>query len=113
MSDTKLDRILFYYSGWQPSYVEYGTEIEFRESLPKSSDYSNDHRFKFAAVDVLMRDASNDTVADLFTKGSHHKNLSVPFVTLNLFHQSHGHRDILLNANYIVIFRNSRDRAQI
>lgn len=50
---------------------------------------------------------------DLFTKGSHHKNLSVIFITQNVFHQGRGQRDISLNSNYIVIFKNPRDRAQI
>ncbi|CAH0403841.1 unnamed protein product [Chilo suppressalis] len=47
------------------------------------------------------------------TKGSHHRNLSVIFITQNLFHQGKGQRDISLNANYIVIFKNPRYRSQI
>jgi len=49
---------------------------------------------------------------DLFTKGNHHKNLSVIFILQNLFHQGRGQCDISLNTNYIV-FKNPRDRAQI
>ena len=50
---------------------------------------------------------------DLFTKGSHHKNISVMFITQNIFHKSTHSRDISLNASYIVLFKNPRDRAQI
>lgn len=113
MTDVPFERILFYYSEWQPGYTEYGDKIEFREGLPQSADYSNDIRPKLVVIDDLMREASNNTVVDLFTKGSHHKNLSVIFITQNLFHQGHGQRDISLNANYIVVFKNPRDRAQI
>ena len=113
MSDTKFDRILFYYSEWQPSYTEYGDNVEFREGLPRNDDYVNDLRPKLIVIDDLMREASDNAVVDLFTKGSHHKNISVIFITQNLFHQGRGMRDISLNANYIVVFKNPRDRAQI
>lgn len=113
MSDTKFARILFYYSEWQPGYIEYGDNVEFHEGLPQNIDYSSDQCPKLVIIDDLMREASNNTVIDLFTKGSHHKNLSVIFITQNLFHQGRGMRDISLNANYIVIFKNPRDRAQI
>ena len=49
----------------------------------------------------------------LFTKYSHHKNLSVMYLIQNLFHQGKHQRDISLNVHYIVVFKNPRDRAQI
>jgi len=52
-------------------------------------------------------------IVDLFIKGSHHKNLSVILISQNLFHQGREQRDISLNANYRVIFKNPRNRAQI
>ena len=58
-----------------------------------------------------MRESACAAVVNLFTKGSHHNNLSVIFITQNLFHR--GQREISLNSNYIVIFKNPRDRAQI
>lgn len=89
-------------------------KIEFIEGMPQPSDYSNDNALKkLIIIDDLMRESSNGTIVDLFTKGSHHKNISVIFITQNIFHQGHGHRDISLNTNYIVIFKNPRDRAQI
>ena len=89
--------------------------IEFREGLPRPDDYSNDPLIpKLVIIDDLMRESSSsDAIVDLFTKGSHHKNLSVILISQNLFHQGRGQRDISLNANYIVIFKNPRDRAQI
>ena len=50
---------------------------------------------------------------DLFTKGSHHKNISVIFITQNIFHKGKGQRDISLNSMYLIIFKNPRDCAQI
>ncbi|RLU21195.1 hypothetical protein DMN91_005568 [Ooceraea biroi] len=89
--------------------------IEFRERLPCAEDYSGDPLSpKLVIIDDLMRESSSsDTIVDLFTKGSHHKKLSVILISQNRFHQGRGQRDISLNANYIVVFKNPRDRAQI
>lgn len=59
-----------------------------------------------------MRETTSGIV-DIFTKGSHHRKVSVFYITQNLFHQGRGQRDISLNANYIIYFKNPRDRAQI
>lgn len=106
--------MILYYSEWQPSYIELGHSIEFREGLPKKSDYEDDQRAKLLILDDLMCEStSGDSVATLFTRGSHHNNLSVFFITQNLFHQGKGQRDISLNSNYIALFKNPRDKAQI
>ncbi|XP_074115790.1 uncharacterized protein LOC141538307 [Cotesia typhae] len=106
-------KVIFCYAEWQKGYTEYDkTFVEFREGLPQSSDF-DDNLPKLVVIDDLMREASNGAIVDLFTKGSHHKNLSVMFLSQNLFHQGKGQRDISLNTNYIVVFKNPRDRAQI
>lgn len=48
---------------------------------------------------------------DIFIKG--HRNLSVFYLTQNLFHQGKGQRDISLNSSYIIYFKNPRDKTQI
>ena len=117
MCDTQFERVLFYYGEWQEAYrTEYrvsNCQIEFREGLPNNSDYSGDnHVKKLILIDDLMRE-SNSVIMDLFTKGSHHKNISVIFITQNVFHQAKGMRDIHLNCNYLIVFKNMRDRSQI
>ena len=114
MSDTKFARVILYYSEWQNGYRQLGKNVEFREGVPKYDDYAGDPRPKLIILDDLMRESSSSAaVCNLFTKGSHHNNLSVIFITQNIFHQGKGQRDISLNAQYIVIFRNLRDRTQI
>lgn len=113
MADVEFARIMFYYSEWQSGYSEYGKNVEFLEGLPQNSDFNDDKRPKLIVIDDLMRESSNNAIVDLFTKGSHHKNISVMFISQNIFHQGRGQRDISLNTNYIVIFKNPRDRAQI
>lgn len=112
MSDTKFERILLYYTEWQPAYKAFAGSVEFHEGLPKTEDYSRDpERPKLLILDDLMREASSASVVNLFVKASHHCNLSIFFLSQNLFHR--GQREISLNSNYIVIFKNPRDRSQI
>jgi len=59
-------------------------------------------------LDDLMDSVYFTKVNELFTKGSHHRNISLVIVTQNLFHQVSSLRDISLNSKYIVIFQNSR-----
>lgn len=113
MVDTNFVRIIFYYAEWQNNYLEMGKNIDFREGMPQVSDFSDDNKPKLIVLDDLMREASDKNVVDIFTKYSHHKNLSVIYLTQNLFHQGRGQRDISLNAHYIVVFKNPRDRSQI
>lgn len=112
MCDTRFARVVWHYAEWQPLYG--GEGIEYQEGLPQPADYEADARPKLLVIDDLMRESSNGgAVVDLFTKGCHHKNMSVFLITQNLFHQGRGQRDISLNANYIVFFKNPRDRGQI
>lgn len=129
MSNETFERIIFYYGEWQDSYRKNFGRVrvnndklypryvttEFHNGLPDPKHYSSDNFTpKLIVLDDLMRQASTGgVVTDIFTRGSHHKNISVIFITQNLFHKGSGQRDISLNANYIVLFKNPRDRAQI
>ena len=116
MSDVKFDRVMLYYSEWQGGYAELGSKVEFHEGLPQNSDWAGDSRAKLIIVDDLMAEVSSSgggVIANLFTRGSHHNNISVIYIVQNVFHRNKWQRDISLNSHYIVMFRNLRDRAQI
>lgn len=114
MCDVKVERVIVYYSEWQPEYGDFDKKVEFREGLPHSADYAGDSRPKLMVIDDLMRESSSGgSIVDIFSKASHHHSLSVIFITQNVFHQGKGQRDISLNSQYIVLFRNLRDRSQI
>ena len=51
-------------------------------------------------------------IADLFTKGSHHRNISIVYLTQNVFPKGKACRDIALNTQYLVLFNNPIDRQQ-
>ena len=52
-------------------------------------------------------------IPDLFTKGSHHSNMPIVYLTQNLFPQRKACRDIALNTQFMVLFNNPIDRQQV
>ena len=63
--------------------------------------------------DFMTEAKCDQCVAVLFTKGSNHRNLSVIYLTQNLFPQGKVCRDIALNTQYLVLFNNPIDRQQV
>lgn len=105
------NKIIWHYDEMQPLYKNIDQTVEFRQGLPDMEDFDGTEPV-LIILDDLMRE-TNSSVVDIFTKGSHHRNISVFFITQNIFHQGRGQRDISLNAHYIILFKNPRDRAQI
>lgn len=63
--------------------------------------------------DVATEAATSKHVATMFTAGMHHRNISVILIAHNLYMQAKYMREIMLNASYLVIFRNVRDSGQL
>lgn len=62
-------------------------------------------------LDDLMSEINGDA-AELFTRLSHHEDISVIMINQNLFPRGPHARTISLNAQYIVVFKNPRDVGQ-
>ena len=61
-----------------------------------------------------MIDAGKDQrIVNLFTRGSHHRDLNVIYIVQNVFHQGKGSRSISLNSHYLVLFKNPCDKLQV
>ena len=61
-----------------------------------------------------MEEVENDkSMLALFTKDSHHTNITPIMVSQNLFHQGKYSRTMSLNCDYFAIFDNPRDKRQI
>ena len=92
-------------------------QIEFKKGIPEGIDkvdYLDISQRNSIVLDDLMAQSSKDKrIADLFTKGSHHQNLSIIYIVQNIFHQGKEMRNIILNAHYIVLFKSPRDKQQI
>jgi hypothetical protein len=87
--------------------------VHFIEGLPDIEEFTSDET-NLLILDDLMSAASGSTsVANLFTRASHHRNMSVILILQNLYHQGKSMRDISLNTKYTVLFKNPHDKGQI
>jgi hypothetical protein len=91
--------------------------IEFNQGIPEdidNADYLDTSQRNLIVLDDLMAQSGEDKrIADLFTKGSHHRNLSIIYIAQNVFHEGKEMRNISLNAHYIVLFKSPRDKQKI
>ena len=112
------ERIVWFYGRHQPDLFRSLTQeipcIEFYEGLPTNIEVMFDRsKRNICIIDDLIQSASgNQLVENLFTNGRH-LNLSVVFVSQNLFYTGKKCRTTSLNSTYIVVFKNPRDQSQI
>jgi hypothetical protein len=116
MFSNPFDRIVWCYSQWQPSYAEISKklpQIQWVEGLPSDLyDSFTPSMHNLLIADDLMGD--DDTlISKIFTKGSHHLNLTIVYLLQNLFVQGKEARNISLNAHYIFLFKNPRENSQV
>ena len=108
------EKIIWLYGEYQPAYMELSSKfphILFIEGIPENlNEYIDPKIRNLIVIDDLMSETGSDKkVTNLFTKGSHHRNLSVILLLQNLFYNGKESRTISLNAHYIVLFKNPRD----
>jgi hypothetical protein len=108
--DPPPEKIVYCYGEFQPSFLEF-SQVEFHEGLPDVGSFDGRSRV-LLIIDDLMNEADQN-VCNLFTKLSHHRNVSVVFVTQNLFHRNRHVRTMNLNTHYVVLFKNPRDAGQV
>ncbi len=73
-----------------------------------------DGEHKLLILDDLMDDVINDkTCQRLFSRHSHHSNLTIVFLNQNMYSRGRCSRTIALNTHYLILLRNSRDLRQI
>ena len=105
------DKVVWFYGIHQPLYDEI-EDVAFVEGLPTDfKEYLGKHTLFI--IDDLMQSSNDKRLSNLFTRGSHHLNLSVIFITQNFFHKGKEMRDITLNAHYLVLSKNRRDLSQV
>ena len=106
------EKTVWFYGEWQAEYAKLNlNNVHFVEGLPQDSVLGSG-----APTLVVIDDLISETdsrVTKLFTKGSHHRNCSVIFITQNLFDKNKENRTITLNAHYMVLFKSPRDAMQI
>ncbi len=107
------DEIYFCYSEWQPLYQQLAAfGVQFIYGLPDMTQLKAEPtKSKLLILDDLMQETKKDSkLIQLFTRGSHHWNLSVLHIVQNLFFE--GLRTSRVNAQYLVLMKNPSDQLQ-
>jgi len=103
-------KIYWCFSEWQPFYEDI-LNVEFVQGLPDFNALKTDEP-KLLIIDDLMQELKSDArLVQLFTKGSHHWNLSCIHIVQNLFFN--GLRTCRINAQYIILMNNPCDQLQV
>ena len=88
--------------------------VGFHEGLPLDdlgTLFPPSKRPALLILDDLMNVAGDDRkVLDLFTKESHHKNITVIYICQDMFPSGKYAKTISRNAHYIIAFKNPRDQ---
>ena len=112
-----INKVYYFYSVWQKSFeTEDIKKIEFIKDIPnqESIEKISNNLHNLIIIDDLQTSALNsEFIANLFSRESHHRNISVFLILQNLFHQGKYSRDISLNSHYFILFKNIRDYNQI
>ena len=113
-------RVLILFKRWQPLYDEIKKIIpyaEFIQGIP--TDLDHDDFFDVAKNNLILMDdlqsttANDPRIADLFTEGSHHRNLSVINLTQTLFPPGKNSATLRRNTQYMIIFKSPMSQDQV
>ncbi|CAC5404600.1 unnamed protein product [Mytilus coruscus] len=114
-----IQRIKWLYRRWQPLYDEIQKTVrpyvEFIKWIPvdleKDSYIDQNVRNMIILDDLMSTSAKYPRITDLFTEGSHHRNLSVVVLNQNLYFSKDPTQR--RNCHYLVLFNNPVDKQQI
>ena len=89
-------------------HIEIGENIDcnYIPGLPSETEVRHDMPHLIVIDDLMTELGDHKGLANLFTKGSHHLNISIIFISQNLFHQGKQMRSIGLNCHYYIIMKN-------
>ena len=99
-------KVIYCYGEYQKEFDELHG-VDFIEGFPQDlNEITQGHDQTLLILDDLMSECSKDQrVPDLFTRGSHHKGISVLYLTQNLFPPGKLSRTISLNSHYFIILK--------
>ena len=108
---------MYHYGAWQHRFTEVessDSRFEFVEGLPTHDDVPRGTMHTVMVIDDLMVEVSKSkTAMDIFTKQSHHRNMTVLFLVQKLYCCTHNTTFTSHNANLMVLFKNPRDISSV
>ena len=111
--DNEFDYILWFYGESFPKDIDlFSRNIQFYKGLPDSFDNLIDSsKTGLAIFDDLMSECGNNKlITEFFTKRTHHENVSIIFITQNLFHEGKERKNFVKNTTYLCIFNSPLDQ---
>ena len=107
------DNICYCYGAWQEGFKALQQQgVTFYEGIPDLAQLKKWFpKGGVLCLDDLMDEGGNDKrVLDLFTKHSHHNNVTVLYLSQDMFPPGKYAKTINRNAHYIIVFKNPRDQ---
>lgn len=111
MIDKKLHKIYWILGDQNAKPNNLNVPVEFIYGVPDEFENTTGKPCLYV-LDDSMFETENKSVANLLTRGSHHQNMSVIFITQNLYQQGKYARTISLNFTHLCVMNNPRDRQQ-
>jgi hypothetical protein len=104
-------KLIYCYGVWQSLFDTMEKELDFIEfhqgilTRQEIDELANGDHVGIVLDDVMTEAIQDKTTADLFTQLSHHMNISVFYLTQNLYQQAKYSRLIRSNTKYFVLFK--------
>lgn len=115
--DTPPKKVYWCYKEWQPAYKAVkdseGDSVIFVEGIPDDDFFPLNSEPSIIIFDDMMGAEDEDKIVPWFTRKGHHRGATCVYITQNLYQQSKHSRPLNLNATYMLLFKNSRDKGQI
>ena len=116
--DERPPRVHYCYGSWQNKFDDMQRHgIEFFKGVPTHDDLTTwfgDKRGGILVLDDLMSEGGDDReILNLFTQYSHHMNVTVCYLCQDMFPQGKYAKTISRNAQYIIAFKNPRDKVAL
>lgn len=112
-------KVLYCYGVWDKKFDEM-KNINFIKGIPNDLEHINSEYFQDSSNHLLIvfDDLMDEIVKSsemerLFVRGVHHCNISVIYVSHNLYYQGRFSRTISLNLQYLILLRGNKDTRQL
>lgn len=106
------DHITYMYGAFQPFMSEWNDGIKPAIDFVQGLDFTRVKNNSVLVIDDLLL-SNSKLVAETFILGSHHRHISVFYLTQNLFPNDPLFRLMSLNSHYFVLFQNPRNQRQV
>ena len=108
--ESPFDKILYFYSIWQPLYEQMPANTQFVEGLPEERPpFDQDKNTCFVFDDLSDKVSKCDWASQLYKAGCHHQGLSVVSLQQNVYTS----RDQRLQCHYLILFDFPQDRGAV